>query len=80
MTDTDNFTAVAFFKCKSPIHKLDGNGYHAICEYIGENITFHRCYMRKFDKDELEGCFKQVKENSGIYASTCSYTGRENLN
>jgi hypothetical protein len=79
MTESNNFTAVSFFKCLSPINKLVGGSYHDAYEHVGDTTTYHRCYMRKFNKDELELCFKGLKENSDLFGATCSYTGKENL-
>lgn len=79
MTDDNESKVVAFFKCAKPIMKTIEGEYHDETYHDGDEVSFQRCYMKKFDRKNLEGCFKQLENHHLLHRATCSYIGRENL-
>jgi hypothetical protein len=77
MAESNDYNIVAFFKCKAPITKTNEGIFYDSYEHIGDRESFHRCYMKKFDKNELEDCFKKLENNSN--GVTCNYIGRQYL-
>jgi hypothetical protein len=80
MTDKEP-SVVGFFKCIQPITKevSSNHGYHPEFEKVGENISIQRCYMKKFDRTNLESCYENLRNNIELQGAMCGFIRKETL-